>query len=174
MTTHPETAPPRAHDAAPDSVAGFPADPAVDFTAELSAEVAADLAADLGASDVEVVAEHGADLAADLARILPRGGSAPAYTPSSTLATGRQRWQERYNAALAAGAVRDADFTTLSGRQVEPCYGPSDAQEAADPDFARIGWPGEFPFTRGLHSTGFRGRTWTIRQFAGFGNAEQT
>ena len=38
----------------------------------------------------------------------------------------------------------------------------------------RIGWPGEFPFTRGLHATGYRGKPWTIRQFAGFGNAEQT
>ncbi|MCE0446210.1 methylmalonyl-CoA mutase family protein [Streptomyces tricolor] len=37
-----------------------------------------------------------------------------------------------------------------------------------------MGWPGEYPFTRGLHPTGYRGRTWTIRQFAGFGNAEQT
>ena len=35
----------------------------------------------------------------------------------------------------------------------------------------RIGWPGEFPFTRGLYATGYRGRPWTIRQFAGFGNA---
>ena len=42
------------------------------------------------------------------------------------------------------------------------------------PRFSEIGWPGEFPFTRGLHATGHRGRTWTIRQFAGFGNAEQT
>ena len=38
----------------------------------------------------------------------------------------------------------------------------------------RIGWPGEFPFTRGLYPTGYRGRPWTIRQFAGFGNAQQT
>ena len=37
--------------------------------------------------------------------------------------------------------------------------------------FERIGWPGEYPFTRGVHSTGYRGRTWTIRQFAGFGSA---
>ncbi len=38
----------------------------------------------------------------------------------------------------------------------------------------RIGWPGEYPFTRGLHPSGYRGRPWTIRQFAGFGNATQT
>src|SRR3954463_6160925 len=84
----------------------------------------------------------------------------------------RSRWQQRYDAALAAGRVRDADFTTLSGLEVEPAYGPAD--ERAVPGFEQIGWPGEFPFTRGLHATGYRGRAWTIRQFAGFGNARQT
>jgi methylmalonyl-CoA mutase N-terminal domain/subunit len=84
----------------------------------------------------------------------------------------RQRWQQRYDAALAAGKVRDADFTTLSGVEVDPVYGPAD--ESAVPGFERIGYPGEFPFTRGLHATGYRGRPWTIRQFAGFGNAQQT
>ncbi len=86
--------------------------------------------------------------------------------------TGRDRWQRRYDEALAAGRVRDADFTTLSGVEVEPTYGPADEQ--AYPGFERIGWPGEFPFTRGLYATGYRGRPWTIRQFAGFGSAEQT
>jgi methylmalonyl-CoA mutase N-terminal domain/subunit len=84
----------------------------------------------------------------------------------------RSRWQQRYDEALAAGRVRDADFTTLSGLEVDPAYGPAD--ETAVPGFERIGWPGEFPFTRGLHATGYRGRAWTIRQFAGFGNARQT
>jgi methylmalonyl-CoA mutase, N-terminal domain len=84
----------------------------------------------------------------------------------------RQRWQQRYDEALARGQVRDADFTTLSGVEVQPVYGPAD--EAAVPGFDRIGYPGEFPFTRGLHATGYRGRAWTIRQFAGFGNARQT
>src|SRR3954465_13772741 len=84
----------------------------------------------------------------------------------------RQRWQQRYDAALAGGKVRDADFTTLSGVEIDPVYGPAD--ESAVPGFERIGYPGEFPFTRGLYPTGYRGRTWTIRQFAGFGNAEQT
>jgi methylmalonyl-CoA mutase N-terminal domain/subunit len=80
----------------------------------------------------------------------------------------RSRWQERY----ARSRIREADFTTLSGMAVEPAYGPGD--EASYPNFDEIGWPGEFPFTRGLYPTGYRGRTWTIRQFAGFGNAEQT
>ena len=93
---------------------------------------------------------------------------------SSTASPGRARWQEWFDAAQAKGQVRDADFTTLSGMQVEPVYGPSAAAEAADERMERIGWPGEFPFTRGLHATGYRGRPWTIRQFAGFGNARQT
>jgi methylmalonyl-CoA mutase N-terminal domain/subunit len=81
---------------------------------------------------------------------------------------GRQRWQRRYDAAT----VRDADFTTLSGVTVDPVYGPPPG--ASVPGFERIGWPGEYPYTRGLYPTGYRGRAWTIRQFAGFGNARQT
>ena len=81
---------------------------------------------------------------------------------------GRERWQRRYDQAHK----RDADFTTLSGVEVEPLYGPPEG--TAYPGFERIGWPGEFPFTRGLYPTGYRGRSWTIRQFAGFGNAVQT
>ncbi|MFH9351906.1 methylmalonyl-CoA mutase [Kitasatospora sp. NPDC017646] len=81
---------------------------------------------------------------------------------------GRQRWQQRYDKARK----RDADFTTLSGDEVAPVYGPAPGQPVEG--FERIGWPGEYPFTRGLHPTGYRGRTWTIRQFAGFGNAQQT
>ncbi len=83
---------------------------------------------------------------------------------------GRSQWEAQYAAVLESGQLRDADFSTLSGEQVEPVYGPLDGSE---PD-APIGWPGQFPFTRGLHPTGYRGRLWTIRQFAGFGNAEQT
>jgi methylmalonyl-CoA mutase, N-terminal domain len=85
---------------------------------------------------------------------------------------GRERWQERFDAAARSGRVADRDFTTLSGSEVAPVYGPADGDRIAD--FERIGWPGEFPFTRGLYPTGYRGRTWTIRQFAGFGNAAQT
>jgi methylmalonyl-CoA mutase, N-terminal domain len=84
------------------------------------------------------------------------------------ITAGRERWQQRYDAARK----RDADFTTLSDVEVAPVYGPDD--ESSYPGFDRIGWPGEYPFTRGLYATGYRGKTWTIRQFAGFGNAEQT
>jgi methylmalonyl-CoA mutase N-terminal domain/subunit len=87
---------------------------------------------------------------------------------NNDLEAGRRRWQERY----AASRVRDVDFTTLSGVEVEPVYGPEAGSAPAG--FERIGWPGEYPFTRGLYPTGYRGRSWTIRQFAGFGNAVQT
>src|SRR4051794_3426490 len=87
-------------------------------------------------------------------------------------ASGKKGWAAAFAEAEVKGQVRDADFTTISGLEVDPVYGPDD--EAADPRFERIGWPGEFPFTRGLYATGYRGRTWTIRQFAGFGNARQT
>jgi methylmalonyl-CoA mutase N-terminal domain/subunit len=86
--------------------------------------------------------------------------------------TGRERWAAAYAQAEAKGQIQDADYTTLSGAEVDPVYGPADG--AADERMERIGWPGEYPFTRGLYPTGYRGRPWTIRQFAGFGNAQQT
>jgi methylmalonyl-CoA mutase, N-terminal domain len=82
------------------------------------------------------------------------------------IAEGRARWQARYAAARKA----ERDYTTLSGQEVEPVYGPT----GPDDRMERIGWPGEYPFTRGIHPTGYRGKPWTIRQFAGFGNAHQT
>jgi len=84
------------------------------------------------------------------------------------IAAGRERWQRRYDAARK----RDADFTTLSGMPVDPVYGPPPGTDV--PGFEPIGWPGEYPYTRGLYPTGYRGRAWTIRQFSGFGNAQQT
>ena len=81
---------------------------------------------------------------------------------------GRRRWQRRYDSARR----READFTTLSGLGVDPVYGPPPG--AVVPGFDRIGWPGEYPFTRGLYPAGYRGKAWTIRQFSGFGNARQT
>ena len=82
------------------------------------------------------------------------------------IAEGRARWQARYDAARKS----ERDYTTLSGTEVDPLYGPT----GADDRMERIGWPGEYPFTRGIHPTGYRGKPWTIRQFAGFGNAKQT
>jgi methylmalonyl-CoA mutase N-terminal domain/subunit len=80
----------------------------------------------------------------------------------------RIRWEQRY----AAAKLRESDFSTLSGVKVAPVYGPEPDEQPAG--FERIGWPGEYPFTRGLHASGYRGKPWTIRQFAGFGNAEAT
>jgi methylmalonyl-CoA mutase, N-terminal domain len=88
--------------------------------------------------------------------------------PPAGQAAGRARWQRRF----AGSRQRDADFSTLSGLEVDPVYGPPDG--GVVPGFDRIGWPGEFPFTRGLYPGGYRGRAWTIRQFSGFGNATQT
>ena len=91
--------------------------------------------------------------------------------PRTSPAQAARRWQQRYDAARAAGRLRAEEFTSLSGEPVEPVYGPPD--EATYPGFERIGWPGEYPFTRGLYPTGYRGKPWTIRQFAGFGSAER-
>src|SRR5579864_2867260 len=90
--------------------------------------------------------------------------NSPPDLPSESSDAARERWQARFDEA----AKRDADFTTLSGLEVDPVYGPPDGAPES------IGWPGEFPFTRGIHATGYRGKPWTIRQFSGFGNAQQT
>jgi len=64
------------------------------------------------------------------------------------------------------------DFTTVSGMEVNPLATPEDI---ANLDFGRdLAFPGEFPYTRGIHPTGYRGRLFTMRQFAGFGTARQT
>ncbi len=93
---------------------------------------------------------------------------APTTPDAQEAEDGRRRWQRRYDSARR----READFTTLSGLEVDPVYGPPPGTVV--PGFDRIGWPGEFPFTRGLYPAGYRGKAWTIRQFSGFGNARQT
>src|SRR3954454_24538872 len=79
---------------------------------------------------------------------------------------------QAWRAAAARQPLRtDTDFTTVSGRAVESVYTaanrPADAAE-------RVDLPGEYPYTRGIHPTMYRGRLWTMRQFAGFGTAEDT
>ena len=77
-----------------------------------------------------------------------------------------------WRAQFDAGDKRDSDFTGVSGRKVEPVYTPLDV---ADMDgAAALGLPGEYPFTRGIHPTMYRGRLWTMRQFSGFGTARET
>ena len=67
---------------------------------------------------------------------------------------------------------RQGPFTTISGRPIERLYGPDDVEGL---DYRRdINHPGEFPYVRGIHPTGYRGKLWTMRQFAGFGTPEET
>jgi methylmalonyl-CoA mutase, N-terminal domain len=80
--------------------------------------------------------------------------------------TDAERWfREKY----AKTPERDALFSTISGEAVDPLYTADDLPEAGE-----IGLPGEYPFTRGVYPSMYRGRLWTMRQFAGFGTAEET
>src|SRR4051794_22728264 len=85
-----------------------------------------------------------------------------AVTPRQTALEG---WEEAY----AATPERDAEFSTISGEPIAPLYTEKDV-----PDAERIGLPGQYPFTRGVYPSMYRGRLWTFRQFAGFGTAEET
>src|SRR6059036_600461 len=74
---------------------------------------------------------------------------------------GVERWRDHYRQA----GERDADFQTLSGEPLEPLYTPEDVK---DLDYERdLGYPGHYPMTRGVYHTMYRGRLWTMRQFAG-------
>lgn len=79
---------------------------------------------------------------------------------------------EKYKAKTAVAKVRNVKFTTVSGEPVELLYSPEEVKEINY--LAEIGFPGEFPYTRGIHNTGYRGKMWTMRQFAGFGTPEDT
>jgi methylmalonyl-CoA mutase N-terminal domain/subunit len=94
--------------------------------------------------------EHDADLRAELERLRAEVAA----------------WRRAYE----AGAKRDIAFTN-SAREVEPLY---TALDVADADESRLGVPGVYPYTRGIHPTGYRGKLWTMRQFAGFGSARDT
>jgi methylmalonyl-CoA mutase, N-terminal domain len=85
--------------------------------------------------------------------------------PSEPGADARRTWAEDF----AAASLRDADFTSLSGRTLQPVYTREDLEGAELEQF-----PGEFPYTRGIHASGYRGKLWTMRQFAGMGTAAQT
>ncbi|CAN5276514.1 methylmalonyl-CoA mutase family protein [soil metagenome] len=79
-----------------------------------------------------------------------------------------ERWREHYRGA----GERDADFETLSGEPLEPLYTPESVKNL---DYERdLGYPGHYPMTRGVYHSMYRGRLWTMRQFAGFGSAEET
>src|SRR5437879_6793450 len=81
---------------------------------------------------------------------------------------GAGEWRRRYEAT----PEREGElFSTISGVENEPLYSP----ENVELDYERdVGWPGAYPFTRGVYPSMYRGRLWTMRQFAGFGTAEET
>ncbi len=79
---------------------------------------------------------------------------------------------EKFKAQSAASKMRNVKFTTVSGEPVGLLYTPDDVKEINY--LSEIGFPGEFPYTRGVHQTGYRGKLWTMRQFAGFGTPEDT
>ena len=79
----------------------------------------------------------------------------------------RALWQEEFDKAKKRGV----EFTSLSGAALAPLYGPDDVRTDLERD---LGYPGSFPYTRGVHPTMYRSRLWTMRQFAGFGSARQT
>jgi methylmalonyl-CoA mutase N-terminal domain/subunit len=82
------------------------------------------------------------------------------------------RWQTTRQQGVDRFPERYDEFSTLSGMPIAGVYTPADLTDA---DYARDqGLPGEYPFTRGIHATGQRGRLWTMRMFAGFGTAEET
>ena len=84
-----------------------------------------------------------------------------------TRKTARARWEEAYNKA----PERDAEFSTMSGVPIKPLYTPEDVE---GPYEEKLGYPGEYPYTRGVYPNMYRGRLWTVRQFAGYGDPEET
>ena len=89
-----------------------------------------------------------------------------------TMAEARQRWDAASAKAEAQVPFWKQDFTTVSGLEVPHLVTP---EQTADIDPIRtVGIPGEYPYTRGIHPTGYRGKLWTMRQFAGFGTAADT
>jgi methylmalonyl-CoA mutase N-terminal domain/subunit len=92
---------------------------------------------------------------------------------SVTAETARERWhREVLDPALEKSPERRGSFTTVSGRPIDRLYTP---ESIPDLDYSRdLSDPGQFPYTRGIHPTGYRGKLWTMRQFAGFGTPEET
>jgi methylmalonyl-CoA mutase N-terminal domain/subunit len=91
----------------------------------------------------------------------------------TAIETARKKWEERKVApALKRGGERREKFSTTSGIEIQRTYDPTDLDGF---DFTRdLGFPGDYPFTRGVQPTMYRGRLWTMRQYAGFGTAEES
>ena len=92
---------------------------------------------------------------------------------SSPVEVQKERWEnETLEPTLAKRPERKKSFQTVSLKEVDRLYTPVDVEHL---DFSRdISFPGEFPYTRGIHPTGYRGKLWTMRQFAGFSTPEET
>ena len=92
---------------------------------------------------------------------------------SSPVEAEKERWeQQTLEPSLGKHPERKKSFQTVSLAEVDRLYTPADVE---DVDFDRdISFPGEFPYTRGIHPTGYRGKLWTMRQFAGFSTPEET
>lgn len=84
-----------------------------------------------------------------------------------TRKSAHDRWREAYSKT----PEREAEFSTMSGVPVEPLYTPEDVEGDYD---EKLGYPGEYPYTRGVYPNMYRGRLWTVRQFAGYGDPEET
>ncbi len=95
------------------------------------------------------------------------------FDKKDQLKQAHQQWeQQTLFPALQRNPERDMAFMTTSSKPINRLYDPLDL---ADSDYLRdIGHPGEYPYTRGIHPTGYRGKVWTMRMFAGFGTAEET
>ena len=78
-----------------------------------------------------------------------------------------QQWLEE----VSSSAKRDYNFDTVSGSSVEPLYYPEDSD---DEYLEKLGFPGQYPYTRGIHANMYRGKLWTMRQFSGFGTPKET
>jgi methylmalonyl-CoA mutase N-terminal domain/subunit len=103
-----------------------------------------------------------------------KANDASAYKEDAleTMAEARQRWDAARSKSESQNPFWKKDFTTVSGMEVPHLVTP---EQVADIDpRGDIGIPGEFPYTRGIHPTGYRGKLWTMRQFAGFGTAADT
>ncbi|MFZ1974453.1 MAG: methylmalonyl-CoA mutase family protein [Candidatus Acidiferrales bacterium] len=93
--------------------------------------------------------------------------------PERHVSAGEQAWEEKtLRPTLQKSPERDADFTTVSSYPIRRLYTPADLPDW-NPE-TDLGYPGTPPYTRGIHSTMYRGKLWTMRQFAGFGTAEDT
>ena len=79
--------------------------------------------------------------------------------------------KEKWQASIDSASARDSNFNTLSNEPLEVCYFPKNSSEEY---VEKNGFPGQFPYTRGIHSNLYRGKLWTMRQFAGFGKPEDT